>query len=165
MLIAVLSDIHDRLDHLARVLEDIRSRPCARLFFLGDFCAPFSLNDLASGFTAGPIDCVFGNNDGDLFLLHRIAAKHPHVTLHAPLAELEIEGKAILLNHYPEIGRRLAKSGEAAAVFTGHDHQRYQHRFGAALWANPGEIMGRFGTVSYGLYDTAAHTFEHVILP
>jgi putative phosphoesterase len=163
MKIAVLSDMHDRLDHLERVLDDLRPRGCERMFFLGDFCAPFSLDALAGGFS-GPMDAVFGNNDGDVFLLHRVAAKHPHVTFHAPLAELEVAGRKILLNHYPEIAQRLARSGDADAVFSGHDHQRYLHRFGETLWANPGEIMGRFGTVSYGVYDTGRHEFEHVIV-
>lgn len=163
MLTAVLSDSHDRLDHLQRALEGVRARGAERLFFLGDFCAPFALKALAEGF-AGPIDAVFGNNDGDRFLLCSMAAQHAHVTLHDPLAELEVGGRKILLTHYPEIGRRLAKSGEADAVFSGHDHQRYQHRFGDALWANPGEIMGRFGVVSFGLYDPAGHRFEHVLV-
>jgi hypothetical protein len=163
MQIAVLSDIHDRLDHLERVMAAVSARGAERVFFLGDGCAPFVLNDLAERF-AGPIDGVFGNNDGDRFLLCRVAARHSHMTWHDPLAELEVGGRKILLTHYPEIGRRLAKSGEADAVFSGHDHQRYQHRFGAALWANPGEIMGRFGIVSFGLYDTVGHSFEHVIV-
>ncbi|MGI8602155.1 MAG: metallophosphoesterase family protein [Verrucomicrobiales bacterium] len=163
MKIAVLSDIHDRLDHLQSALSDIKRRSCERLFFLGDFCAPFSLEALASGF-AGPIDSVFGNNDGDVFLLHRTAARHPHVTLHHPVAELEIAGRRILLNHYPEISRRLARAGDVDAVFSGHDHQRYIEHFGATLWANPGEIMGRFGVVSYGVYDTAGNAFEHFIV-
>ena len=163
MQIAVLSDIHDRLDHLERVMAAVSARGAKRVFFLGDCCAPFVLNDLAERF-AGPIDGVFGNNDGDRFLLCRVAARHQQVTWHDPLAELEVGGRKILLTHYPEIGRRLAKSGEADAVFSGHDHQRYQHRFGGALWANPGEIMGRFGVVSFGLYDTVGHSFEHVIV-
>jgi len=163
MLIAVFSDIHDRLDHLQRALAEARSRGAGRLFFLGDFCAPFVLKELADGFP-GPIDAVFGNNDGDRFSLCAVAARHPQVSLHDPLAELTIEGRRILLTHYPEIGRRLAKSGEADAVFSGHDHERYAHRFGEALWANPGEIMGRFGVVSFGLYSPAAHTFDHVVV-
>jgi putative phosphoesterase len=163
MLIAVLSDIHDRLDHFQRVLDEVRARGAERMFCLGDFCAPFVLKELAEGW-AGPLDAVFGNNDGDRFLLGSIAARHAQVTLHDPLAELEVDGQKILLTHYPEIGRRLAKSGEADAVFSGHDHQRYQHRFGDALWANPGEVMGRFGVVSFGLYDTSTRAFEHVVV-
>ena len=163
MKIAILSDSHDRLDHLERVLASVNAAGVERLCFLGDFCAPFSLAALAAGF-AGPIDAVFGNNDGDVFLLTQVASKFPHVTFHHPLAELEINGVKIALQHYPELGRRLAESGAYDAVFTGHDHQRYQEMIGKTLWANPGEIMGRFGTVSYGLFDTCTRTFEHVIV-
>ena len=95
----------------------VNARGAERVFFLGDGCAPFVLNDLAERF-AGPIDGVFGNNDGDRFLLCRVAARHPQMTWHDPLAELEVGGRKILLTHYPEIGRRLAKSGEADAVFS-----------------------------------------------
>ena len=161
MKVAVLSDIHDRLDHLEAVLKAVSETGAERLFFLGDFCAPFSLAALAEGF-AGPIDAVFGNNDGDQFLLCQIAAKYAHVTFHAPLAELEVEGRAVALNHYPELSRRLAESGAYAAVFSGHDHQRYLHAVGETLWANPGEIMGRFGVVSFGLWDTTTNGFDHI---
>lgn len=165
MTIAILSDSHDRLDHLEKVLASVRATDAKVLCFLGDFCAPFSLAALAEGF-AHPIHVVFGNNDGDVFLLHQVAAKYPHVTLHHPLAELEIDGVRIALQHYPELGKRLAQSGDFDAVFSGHDHQRYQHQIETGgrnvLWANPGEIMGRFGTVSYGLFDTETGHFEHV---
>lgn len=163
MKIAILSDIHDRLDHLEQVLSSVREAQADALFFLGDFCAPFSLAALAEGFS-NPIHAIFGNNDGDIFLLCRIAAGFEHVTLHGQFAELEMEGRKIALNHYPEIARRLAESGHYAAVFSGHDHQRYIHRIGGTLWANPGEIMGRFGTVSYGIFDTESLQFEHVVV-
>ncbi len=161
MRIAVLSDSHDRLDHLERVLASVRQSGAECLCFLGDFCAPFTLAALAEGFPH-PIHAVLGNNDGDVFLLMRVAGKYPHVTFHHPLAELELGGVRVALQHYPELGRRLAESGAYDAVFTGHDHQRYQHQIGETLWANPGEIMGRFGTVSYGIFDTGTGVFEHV---
>jgi uncharacterized protein len=161
MKVAILSDIHDRLDHLGSVLKAVAETGAERLFFLGDFCAPFSFAALAEGFS-GPIDVVFGNNDGDQFLICQIAAKHSHVSLHAPLAELEIEGRRVALQHYPEIAKRLAESRAYDAVFSGHDHQRYIHQVGETLWANPGEIMGRFGIVSFGIWDTTANTFNHI---
>ncbi len=164
MKIAVLSDCHDHLENLREALALVRECGAERLFYLGDFCAPFTLAALAEGFS-GSIDAVFGNNDGDVFLLCRVAAGHPHVTLHAPLAELEVEGRKIALHHYPEIGVRLAESQAYDAVFTGHDHRKYVHRTGNTLWANPGEIMGRFGEPSFGIYETGNGTFEHVSLP
>jgi putative phosphoesterase len=163
MKIAVLSDAHDHLENLQAVLQAVAESGAERIIFVGDFCAPFSLAAIAQGFS-GPVDCVFGNNDGDAFLLCKVAAAHPHVTLYGQYAELEIDGRRIALNHYPEIARRVAESQACDAVFSGHDHQRYQHTFGRTVWANPGEIMGRFGTVSFGLYDTADNSFRHVIV-
>lgn len=161
MKVAVLSDIHDRLDHLSWALKWVKQTEGERLFFLGDFCAPFTLDALGEGFE-GPIDAVFGNNDGDQFLLSKVAAKYDQITLHAPLAELEVDGRKAALNHYPEIGKRLAESGAYDAVFTGHDHLRYIHKIGDAIWANPGELMGRLGAPSFGVWDTRDNSFSHI---
>jgi len=161
MLIAVASDVHDNIWNLDRALADMRGRGAQALLFLGDFCAPFTLAQIAEGF-AGPVHAVFGNNDGDPFLLATVARKHAHVTLHGLMAELELGGKRVALNHYPQIAQRLAESGAYDAVFSGHDHKRSVQALGRTLWANPGEVMGRFGKPSYGLYDTETAAFEHV---
>lgn len=164
MKIAVLSDIHDHLDRLDAALAQVAVEKPAHLLFLGDFCAPFSLARLAEGFS-GPIDCVFGNNDGDQFLLCSIAAKFQNVKLHGHLAELHLGGRHIAINHYPDIAKRLAESGAYDAVFSGHDHKHYVHEIGASkktLWANPGEIMGRYGHPTWGLYDTESNVLTHV---
>lgn len=163
MKVAVISDIHDNLWNLERALHLIRESGAGVLLFLGDLCSPFTLEHLAEGFD-GPIHVVFGNNDGDTFHITRVAAMHPQVTLHGQLAELEIDGRKLALNHYPEIARRLAESGGFHAVFSGHDHRRYQHRIGETLWANPGEIMGRYGQPSFGVYETTLGEFNHVNL-
>jgi hypothetical protein len=160
MLIAVASDIHDNIWNLDRALADIRRRKAEALLFLGDFCAPFTLAQMAEGF-AGPVHAIFGNNDGDPFLLATVAKKYAHVTLHGQLAELDLGGRRIALNHYPQIAIRLAESGAYAAVFSGHDHKATAQTVGKTLWANPGEVMGRFGTPGYGIYDTGTGEFEH----
>jgi len=161
MRIAVFSDIHDNIWNLEKALEQLQSHDAGLMCFLGDFCAPFTLKQLAEGFS-GPIHVVFGNNDGDQFLLARIASGFEHVTLHGQFAEVSVDHRVIALNHYPDIAKPVAQSGDYDAVFSGHDHQKYVHRFDNTLWANPGEIMGRFGDPSFGIYDTEADEFEHV---
>ena len=163
MKVAVISDIHDNLKNLAVALEQIEKLQADVLLFLGDFCAPFTFAQLAEGFS-GPIHVVFGNNDGDLFLISQIAAKHSHVKLHGQLAELELDGKRVGLNHYPDIAKRLAESGAYDAVFSGHDHKAYVHQIKNTLWANPGEVMGRFDNPSFGMYNTTTAEFLHVAL-
>ena len=157
MLVAVLSDCHDRLENLEKVLGQIEKAEVA--LFCGDYCAPFTLTMLAEGFP-GPVHSVFGNNDGDAFLLLRIAKQAGNVTFHQPMASLELDGRRIAVVHYPEFGEALALSGKYDAVFSGHNHTAEVRTLGSTLWANPGEVMGRFGKPSFGIYDTSTNAFE-----
>ena len=84
MRIAICSDIHDNIWALERALPLMRQ--AQSLVFCGDFCAPFTLVQLAEGFP-GPIHVVWGNNDGDKWLLTRQASRFPQVELHGELAE------------------------------------------------------------------------------
>lgn len=161
MKVAVVSDIHDNIWNLESALELIRAEKPGTLFFLGDLCAPFTMKQIAEGVSC-PIHAVFGNNDGDEFLIQKVSSGFPHVTLHGYLAELEIGGRAVALNHYPDISKRLAESGAYDAVFSGHDHKRYVHTVGKTLWANPGEVMGRFGEPGFGIYDSDSNRFRHI---
>lgn len=158
MRVAVLSDIHDNIWNLARVLERLQGEADV-LIFCGDFCAPFTLKQIAEGFS-GPIHVVFGNNDGDPLLLSQVASAFRHVTLHGPFAELELGGRRVAVTHYPQIGKALLKSGLYALVCYGHSHGAEVVREGNAVGINPGEVMGRFGRSTYALYDTASGEAE-----
>lgn len=160
MNIAVLSDIHDRLDHLRTALEKICEQDCDRLFYLGDLCSTFTLQALVEGFP-GPINVVMGNNDGDPLFFSRIEAQYEHVHIHGHFANLEIGGSRYALTHYPELARSLGNSGDFSAVFFGHTHIAECKRLpNGTLLANPGELMGRYGNVTYGLYDSVNKYFE-----
>lgn len=158
--VAVLSDIHDNIWNLERALDKIRALGVTRVFFLGDFCAPFTLKQLAEG-SRGQVDVIFGNNDGDTHLLTRVASDHANVVLYGQFAELEVEGRRIALTHYPDIARGLAE-GNYDAVFYGHDHTRFSGEVGTTILVNPGEIMGRFGSPSFGVYNSGDQSFGHI---
>lgn len=159
MKIAVLSDAHDNIWSLERMLREIAQQPDVEaLIFCGDFCAPFTLQQIAEGF-AGPVHVVFGNNDGDQLLLSHVAGRFERVRLHGIYAELEYGGRRIAVVHYPQVGRRLAQSAQFDLVCYGHDHTAKVEQVGESLLVNPGEVMGRFGQPSYGLYDTESGEF------
>ncbi len=151
MRIAICSDIHDNIWALEKALPLMNEANV--LIFCGDFCAPFTLTQLARGFE-GPIHAVLGNNDGDQRLLLQMAEQAGNTELHGQLAELEIGGLKIGVNHYPEIARGLAQSGRYDVVCYGHDHIAHKERLGETLLLNPGEIMGRFGQRTYMMLDT-----------
>ncbi len=156
MKVAVLSDIHDNIWNLEKVLPELKEADV--LIFCGDFCAPFTLQMMAAGFPKD-IHCVLGNNDGDALLLSRVAQEAGNVTLYPVLGEITLGGRRIAFTHYPEVGAALAASGEYDAVFNGHTHLRQKEMHGRTLWVNPGEVMGRFGQPSYGFYDTESGEF------
>jgi len=151
MKIAILSDAHDNIWKLEEVLQQLEG--VGALLFCGDFCAPFSLAAIAEGF-AGPVHVVFGNNDGDQWLLTRNANRADNVTLHGTFAALELGGKRIAVTHYPQVAEGAAASGLYDLVCYGHNHTRQIERVGDCLKVNPGEVMGRFGVSSYAVYDT-----------
>jgi putative phosphoesterase len=157
MLIGVLSDCHDNIWNLGKVLPKLQRADV--VLFCGDFCAPFALEMLAEGFPR-PIHAVFGNNDGDAFLMLAVAKQVGNVSFYKPIAQLELGGKRIAVAHYPELGEALALSAKYDAVFSGHNHTADVQVVGATLWGNPGEVMGRFGKPSFGIYDTATGQFE-----
>ena len=151
MLITICSDIHDNIWKLADALPGMNDGDL--LIFGGDFCAPFTLNQLATGFD-GPVHAVWGNNDGDARLLSRVAAAAGNVTLHGELAELDLNGFRVAVNHYPEIAVGLAASGRYDLVCYGHDHTLKYERVGGTWLVNPGEMMGRFGRSTFIIFDT-----------
>jgi len=157
MRIAVLSDIHDHIWNLERALDRLGGMDI--LLCCGDLCAPFSLKQMQDAFS-GSVHVVLGNNDGDPLLLAQIASQREEVHLYQPLVELELDGRSIAVAHYPEIGRALAASRQYDAVFSGHTHRPDRQQLGRTLWANPGEVMGRFGEPSFGVYDTMTGELE-----
>ncbi len=158
MLLAVFSDIHDNLTALDQALKAVAHADA--LLFCGDLCAPFTLKALAEGFP-GPVHTVWGNNDGDRWLMTDIAHKAGNVTLHGDFAELDLDGFKVAAVHYPRLGYVIAHAQLHDLVCYGHDHQAHLERVGKTLLLNPGELMGRFGRPSYALVDTRTGEARH----
>lgn len=159
MRIAILSDSHDNIWNLEKALVDVGRQGCEALLHCGDLVAPFILAQMAQAFD-GPIHVVEGNNDGDGRLQQQVAAGFPQITLHGPYAELELGGRQVALIHYPEPARRIAQSGTFDLVCYGHDHLKHWERIGNCLLVNPGELMGRYGSPSWGIYECESHEYS-----
>jgi hypothetical protein len=155
MKIAVCSDIHDNLVALDTALGDMCTAGAEVLFFCGDFNAPFTLKSVAEGFP-GEVHVVWGNNDGDQWLMTEIAHQVDNVTLHGIFAEVDLDGYQVAAVHYPRLGRALAHADLYDLVCYGHDHEAHQERIGRTLLLNPGEMMGRFGPSQYAIVDTVS---------
>lgn len=156
---ALLSDSHDNIAALRAALAQANAAGATHLLHMGDLSAPFMINELGKGF-AGPIHIVFGNNDADGRLIQVNALKWSQIMLHGIYAELEIDGNAVAIIHYPEPALRIAESGAFALVAYGHNHTRKIERVGETWLVNPGELLGLMGEKTWALWDTEAGTLE-----
>ena len=152
MKIGILSDSHDHVDNLRRVLDRLREEEVEAAIHCGDYCAPFVLNELDQ--LGVPVHGVFGNVDGDRHLMTRLTyTELERVHLHGEVAELELGGRRIGVNHYPVLAEGLAATGRFDLVAHGHTHEARSTTVGACRLVNPGEVMGLKGPVGFAVAD------------
>ena len=159
MKIAVLSDIHDNIWNLEKVLKRVKKEKCRAIIFCGDFCAPFSAVMLAE---ARLLTSAVLGNSFDEYNTIKATKDFKNFNLFSEMGELELDKKKIAICHYPKLARGLALTGGYNAVFYGHDHKASSDLIGKTLLANPGEVMGRFGKCTFGIYETRSNKFQIV---
>lgn len=143
MLIGVISDTHDNMNALKKAVDYYIERQISLVLHAGDFVAPFTAREFRR------LNCkligVFGNNDGDKLLLTKQYTGFGE--LHDGIHQLELNGKMIVITHYPDIAQTLAARGAYDVVIYGHTH-RAEIREGKPLMINPGECCGWLEGVS-----------------
>ncbi|MBM3472348.1 MAG: metallophosphoesterase [Armatimonadetes bacterium] len=159
MKIAVMSDSHDHLHAVRAALRKAKEAGAEVVIHCGDLVAPFVISELKT--FEGPVHVVFGNNDGDVFLLSRLAAGS-NVTLHGGVATLELGGRMVLVVHEPDTAEAYAATGAYDAVFYGHTHLAGERTVGETLLVGAGELMGFKEQPSFAMYDTETNTAERV---
>ena len=160
MRLAVLSDTHDNIWNLEEALR--QSADADALIHCGDLCSPFMIDRLGRMVAGQAAHVVWGNNEGDIRLMCQIAARYEHVHLHGALAELTIDGLRVAVNHYPQIAKPLATSGQYDLVCYGHDHTKHASQVSDCTLLNPGELMGLNGPATYAWFDTQTRQVEFV---
>ncbi len=152
----VLSDIHDNIHSLVQALEHPASFDCSVLMVCGDICSPFIIDILHEKWKK-PAHLVFGNNDGDRFLIGRkVAVANTTRSIDCPIL---IHGEyyfkdqdqvmagvnseiSIAMIHYPDIAHHTNFGMNKGFVFYGHSHIPAVEKKGEVIYANPGSIMG-----------------------
>jgi putative phosphoesterase len=162
MKLGVMSDTHDNISKLGAAVGHLQGVDA--VVHCGDLCSPFMIRRLGERLADIPLHIVWGNNDGDQFLIAKVAADFPAVTLHGQVAHLELDGMRVAVNHYPEIARDLAHAGRYDLVCYGHDHTANEEKVGDTLLLNPGEVLGLKGRSSIAVVDTADRTVRWIEL-
>lgn len=136
MITGIISDTHDHLDNLRKVLNIFSSRGVQHIIHAGDYTSPFTLRvlkDFKGGFTG-----IFGNNDGDKILLRKMYQD----MIHPQPCIFNLHNRKIAVMHEPDVIEALADSGHFDLVVYGHTHEPVIKKVKNTLIVNPGEVCG-----------------------
>ncbi len=163
MLIAVMSDSHDNIWNLQKALGIVKEKGAEMIIHCGDFVAPFMLKELEE---AGiPVHGVFGNNDGDQYLLTKFSLTvFSNITLHGIVGQVDIKGFTIGFTHQNIVAEGLAAAGSYKMLCFGHSHEYLLKKIGQTILLNPGEIMGKEGMPGFCFVNTGTAEVDRVEL-
>ena len=109
MKIAIVSDSHDNIPNIEKMLDWVNKNDIEMMIHCGDLSAPSVLvKELGPKFKK-PIHFIHGNI-ADREMNTEVARGFKHITLHGDQGELEIDGKKIAFCHYPNEAKELAKA-------------------------------------------------------
>ncbi|MCZ6771027.1 MAG: YfcE family phosphodiesterase [Proteobacteria bacterium] len=150
MKIGVVSDTHNNLKNVGRIVELFNSHGVERVIHTGDITQAKTLD--VFGQLHAPLYGVYGNNDQERDSLAAAVAGHGFNFQDPPL-ELIWHKRRILVVHDPlELDGQLNHQHELA--LHGHTHlYRYEQRAGQVIF-NPGECAGHMsGFNAIGIVD------------
>ncbi|MBI2964030.1 MAG: YfcE family phosphodiesterase [Deltaproteobacteria bacterium] len=152
MRIGVVSDTHNHLPNVARLVALLNAAGVARVVHTGDITQAKTLEVLAR--LHAPLYGVFGNNDlGEREALAAAAARLGIALCDAPL-ELSWADRRLVVAHDPS-DLALARDGDPRVALHGHTHRRTIERPAlGGLVFNPGECAGHLrGRNAVGVVD------------
>jgi hypothetical protein len=157
--IGVVSDTHNHLANVARIVAIFDAAGVAHVVHTGDITQPKTLHALAR--LEAPLLGVYGNND-----LERAGLERACVETGARFAdgalELEWAARRILVVHDPtELPAGRTRGFDV--LLHGHDHQTVCERRDGVLVVNPGECAGHLrGHNAVGILDLVTLALELV---
>ncbi|MEM1546050.1 MAG: metallophosphoesterase [Candidatus Methanomethylicia archaeon] len=159
MRIGILSDSHDNLVNIEKAVKTLNQFSIDLAIHLGDYIAPFSIRRIGELLKTRLIG-VFGNNDGDKYLILSNAKTYGFEIYDSPYM-LNIDGYSILAMHgysskefTKSLIHSLCLSGKYDVIMYGHTHEVHIEKIGKSLIINPGEVFGYLsGNASIAVLD------------
>lgn len=174
MLVAIISDIHNNVVNLKKVLDYCKSNDIKTIICCGDLASEETLEFLNDNFSE-TIYYTFGNMDIDQ-LGHRMSKwtsnvlKYKNTLLYKNFGEIEIDKKNIAFVHFPEVARELCESGKYNFVFYGHTHKPWsafvktsadkEEPNKGCTMLNPGNVAGEIYLPTFAVWNTENDKFD-----
>lgn len=157
MRIGVVSDTHDNLKNVLRIVELFNAAGVERVIHTGDITQPKTIHALAG--LAAPVMGVYGNNDRDRPALEQ-AIEACGFDFAEPPLQIRLAERSIVVVHDPRDLADEVLAGHALALH-GHTHRHTEERRNGAFVVNPGECAGHLaGYNAVGVADLVDLSLE-----
>ena len=163
MKIAIISDIHNNVVNLKKILDYCARENIQTIICCGDLASQETLDFLNDNFS-GTIYYTFGNMDNDqlknIDFETSAVSKYKNTFIYKNFGETEIAGKKIAFVHYPEIAKKLCESEKYQFVFYGHTHKPWEEMVGNCKMLNPGNVAGEIYLPTFAVWHTENDKFD-----
>jgi putative phosphoesterase len=166
MRIGVISDTHNNIRNVTRIVELLNGASVQRVVHTGDITQAKTLEVLAH--LDAPLHGVYGNNDLERDSLESAAAHFGFALCDPPLT-LPWADRRLLVVHdpldlEPSLPQAQANGQAPDLILHGHDHRyRLEERAGTVVF-NPGECAGHMpGHNAIGVVDLATLACETLL--
>ena len=162
MLIAVISDIHDNLANLAKVLKCCQQNKITKLICCGDTTTLETINYLAINFP-GEIFVVRGNieiyEDDELAGLKNIKS-------FGAVGKIKIAETNIAFCHEPIKIEKILNSSHSKPdfIFYGHTHKPWLEKRDNVTIVNPGNVAGVWHQATFAILNVSNKKLELKII-
>lgn len=162
MKIAIISDVHDNLQNLKKVLDYCALNKIEKIICCGDLASIETLEYLNDNFV-GEIYFTFGNMDNDYLQNYFFKNNEFKKTkIFKKEGEIEIDKHKIAFVHFPRIAKGLCRSGRYNLVFYGHTHKPWEEKINDCKMLNPGTVAGQFFPATFAVWETENEKFKLV---
>lgn len=160
MQIAIISDVHDNIPNLKKVLDYCNANEIEKMICCGDLASQETLDFLCDNFL-GEIFFAFGNMDSEYESDYHITdGEYRNTKIFSDFGHAEIENKRIAFAHYPDIARQLCESGKYDFVFHGHTHKPWTQVINNCTLLNPGNVANQIYPPTFAIWNTQENKFQ-----
>lgn len=168
MKIAIISDTHDNIPNLKKVLDYCKENEIQKLIHCGDLAEIETLDFIKENFS-GDIFWTYGNMDLGHSADYPFAdGKYRSVNIFSKHGEIEIANKKMAFVHYPDYAKKLAESGKYDFVFYGHTHMPWTEKVVSddgnimkeVEMLNPGNVSNQRCQPTFAVWDSLTEKFS-----
>ncbi|MFA6428451.1 MAG: metallophosphoesterase family protein [Candidatus Buchananbacteria bacterium] len=168
MQIAIISDVHENLANLQKVIDYCQNQGIKVMIGCGDYGSEAVLETL-SKFSGDFYGCL-GNMDHFKNYFEDLRARYNNLVLWQDVGEKVFDNISLAFVHKPEEAKALVHPpeefdrAEYSYIFYGHTHKPWEEVIDGVHLVNPGNVSGNPYQATFAVFNTDSRQLELIII-